>query len=71
MAEAQAVAGTAQPSEFWFMPVIDDFCYRAQLTSRNQKMTSAVGATKVLGFAIGAIFALAMVLLPLKLLGGI
>lgn len=71
MAEAQAVAGTQAPSDFWFLPVIDDFCYRAQLTARNQKMSSAVGATKVLGFLIGAVFALAMVLVPLKLLGGI
>ena len=71
MAEAQAVAGTQAPNEFWFVPVIDDFCYRAQLTARNQKLSSAVGATKVLGFLIGAVFALAMVLVPLKLLGGI
>lgn len=71
MAEAQAVAGTQAPSDSWFLPVIDDFCYRAQLTARNQKLSSAVGATKVLGFLIGAIFALAMVLIPLKLLGGI
>lgn len=71
MAEAQGVAATQAPNEFWYMPVIDDFCYRAQLTSRNQKMSSAVGATKVLGFVIGAVFALAMVLLPLVLLGGI
>jgi tetrahydromethanopterin S-methyltransferase F subunit len=71
MAEAQAVAATQAPNEFWYVPVVDDFCYRAQLVARNQKMSSAVGATKVLGFLIGAIFALAMVLVPLKLLGGI
>ena len=69
MAESQAVAATQAPSDSWYMPVIDDFCYRAQLTARNQKLTTAVGATKVLGFVIGAVFALALVLIPLKLGG--
>jgi tetrahydromethanopterin S-methyltransferase F subunit len=71
MAETVAVAATQAPPESAFIPVIDEICYRAQLASRNQKMTSAVGATKVLGFLIGAVFAIAMVLVPLILLGGI
>lgn len=71
MAETVAVAATQAPQDSWYVPIADEICYRAQLVSRNQKMSTAVGATKVLGFAIGAIFALAMVLVPLKLLGGI
>ena len=71
MAEQVAVAATQAPPESAFVPVIDDFCYRAQMAARNQKLSSAVGATKVLGFLIGAIVALAMVIIPFKLLGGV
>jgi tetrahydromethanopterin S-methyltransferase subunit A len=52
-------------------PLTTDIIYRTQLISRNQKLSSAVGATKVLGFLIGAIFAFAMIVVPLILLGGI
>jgi tetrahydromethanopterin S-methyltransferase subunit A len=51
-------------------PLVDDVCYRAQLCARNQKLTSAVGATKVLGFILGAVFVIAFVLIPVWLLGG-
>jgi tetrahydromethanopterin S-methyltransferase F subunit len=71
MAESIAVAATQAPPDSAFVPVVDEICYRAQLAARNQKLTSAVGATKVWGFLIGALFALAMVLIPLALLGGI
>lgn len=71
MAESIAVAGTQAPPESAFVPIIDEICYRAQLASRNQKMSSAVGATKVLGFLLGALFALGMVLIPLALIGGL
>jgi tetrahydromethanopterin S-methyltransferase F subunit len=71
MAESIAVAATQAPPDSAFVPVVDEICYRAQLAARNQKLSSAVGATKVWGFIIGALFALAMVLVPLALLGGI
>jgi tetrahydromethanopterin S-methyltransferase F subunit len=71
MAETVAVAATQAPPESAFVPVIDEICYRAQLVARNQKLSSAVGATKVWGFLIGALFALCMVLIPLALLGGL
>ena len=50
-------------------PLTADIIYRTQLISRNQKLSSAVGATKVLGFLIGAIFAFLMIVVPLMLLG--
>jgi tetrahydromethanopterin S-methyltransferase subunit A len=50
-------------------PLTTDICYRTQLVSRNQKLSSAVGATKVLGFLIGAIFAFVLIVVPLILLG--
>ncbi|MHC1576188.1 MAG: tetrahydromethanopterin S-methyltransferase subunit F [Methanosarcinaceae archaeon] len=42
--------------------VVGDIRYRAQLIARNQKLDSGVSATGVLGFAIGFIFALLMVI---------
>ncbi len=71
MAESIAVAATQAPPDSAFVPMVDEICYRAQLAARNQKLSSAVGATKVLGFVLGALFALGMVLVPLALLGGL
>ena len=71
MAESIAVAATQAPPDSAFAPIVDEICYRAQLAARNQKLSSAVGATKVLGFVLGAAFALCMVLIPLALLGGL
>jgi tetrahydromethanopterin S-methyltransferase F subunit len=65
MAEQIAVAATAAPPESFYVPVVDEICYRAQLAARNQKLSSAVGSTKLLGFAIGALFAVIMVIVPL------
>jgi tetrahydromethanopterin S-methyltransferase F subunit len=71
MAESIAVAATQAPPDSAFVPMVDEICYRAQLAARNQKLSSAVGATKVLGFLLGALFALCMVLIPLALIGGL
>lgn len=49
---------------------IESVRYRAQLIARNQKLDSGVSATGVLGFAVGFIFAILMVLiLPLLVWG--
>ncbi|MCD1296190.1 tetrahydromethanopterin S-methyltransferase subunit A [Methanocella sp. CWC-04] len=69
-AEGAFMLAAAKPDKE-IPPLVDDMCYRAQLCARNQKLTSAVGATKVLGFLIGAVFAFAMILIPVILLGGI
>jgi tetrahydromethanopterin S-methyltransferase F subunit len=69
MAEQIAVAATQAAPDAVFMPMIDEICYRAQLVARNQKLSSAVGATKVLGFVLGALFAIVMVIAPLALGG--
>jgi tetrahydromethanopterin S-methyltransferase F subunit len=71
MAEPVAIAATQAPPDSAFVPMVDEICYRAQLAARNQKLSSAVGATKVWGFIIGAVFAILMVLIPVALLGGV
>jgi tetrahydromethanopterin S-methyltransferase subunit F len=46
--------------------VVEDIRYRAQLISRNQKLDSGVSAAGIVGFTIGFLFALIMVIiLPL------
>jgi tetrahydromethanopterin S-methyltransferase subunit F len=45
---------------------VESIRYRAQLIARNQKLDSGVMATGVIGFALGFIFSLLMVIvLPL------
>jgi tetrahydromethanopterin S-methyltransferase subunit A len=68
--EVATTVAAAKPDKE-IAPLVDDVCYRAQLCARNQKLTSAVGATKVLGFILGAVFVIAFVLIPVWLLGGI
>jgi tetrahydromethanopterin S-methyltransferase subunit A len=74
--EAEAEAGevgtftvAAAKPDREISPLTADIIYRTQLISRNQKLSSAVGATKVLGFLIGAIFAFVLIVVPLILLG--
>jgi tetrahydromethanopterin S-methyltransferase F subunit len=71
MAEEISIVASAVPPESTYMPVIEETCYKAQLVSRNQKMSSAVGASRAIGFIIGMGFAIAMVLIPVALMGGI
>ncbi|HMK47862.1 MAG TPA: tetrahydromethanopterin S-methyltransferase subunit A [Methanocella sp.] len=67
--ETVATVAAAKPDKE-IPPLVDDICYRAQLCSRNQKLSSAVSATRALGFIIGLIFVIAMVLIPVLLNGG-
>lgn len=44
--------------------LVEDIRYRGQLIARNQKLESGVGATGVIGFALGFFIVLLMVLVP-------
>ncbi|MCK5661338.1 MAG: tetrahydromethanopterin S-methyltransferase subunit F [Methanosarcinales archaeon] len=48
--------------------VVDRIRYRGQLIVRNQRLDSAVNATGVVGFAIGFLFAVLMMGLPLVMM---
>lgn len=50
-----------------FDQVFESTRYRAQLVARDQKLGSGVNAAMPVGFAIGFIFALLMVLVPIML----
>lgn len=73
MAEEQSGQGVPmviEPSMGAIDAKIESVRYRAQLIARNQKLDSGVSATGVLGFAVGFIFAILMVLiLPLLVWG--
>ncbi|MDD5472958.1 MAG: tetrahydromethanopterin S-methyltransferase subunit F [Candidatus Methanoperedens sp.] len=44
--------------------LVEDIRYRGQLIARNQKLESGVGATGVIGFALGFIIVMLLVLVP-------
>jgi tetrahydromethanopterin S-methyltransferase subunit A len=66
-AEAGTFTVAAAKPDKEIPPLTEDICYRAQLISRNQKLSSAVGATKVLGFVIGLVFIFLLVVIPVYL----
>ncbi len=49
--------------------LIEDIRYRGQLIARNQKLESGVGATGVIGFLLGFLVVMLLVVVPLKLKG--
>jgi len=51
--------------------MVDDIEYKGQILARTNKVDSAVKGTGVLGFAIGCIVALLLVLVPIAILIGI
>ncbi len=48
---------------------VESIRYRAQLIARNQKLDSGVAATGILGFALGFIFSLLMIIVLPMLVG--
>ncbi len=52
------------PSMAAIESLVEDIRYRGQLIARNQKLESGVGATGVIGFALGFFIVLLMVLVP-------
>lgn len=52
------------PSMATIESLVEDIRYRGQLIARNQKLESGVGATGVMGFALGFIIVMLAVLVP-------
>ena len=57
------------PSMATIESLVEDLRYRGQLIARNQKLESGVGATGVIGFLIGFLVVMLLVIVPLKLKG--
>ncbi|MCX9015066.1 MAG: tetrahydromethanopterin S-methyltransferase subunit F [Candidatus Methanoperedens sp.] len=57
-----------KPSMAVIESLVEDMRYRGQLIARNQKLESAVGATGVIGFALGFVIVVLLILGP-KVMG--
>lgn len=55
------------PSMVIMESLVEDIRYRGQLIARNQKLESGVGATGIVGFAIGFVAVMLLVLVPVVL----
>ncbi|VVB91047.1 Tetrahydromethanopterin S-methyltransferase subunit F [uncultured archaeon] len=55
------------PSLATIESLVEDIRYRGQLIARNQKLESGVGATGVIGFSIGFVVVMLLVIVPVKL----
>lgn len=60
----QGVPMVVAPSMAAIESLVEDVRYRGQLIARNQKLESGVGATGVIGFAIGFVIVMITVLAP-------
>ncbi len=60
----KGVPTVVSPSMAAIDSLVDDIHYRGQLIARNQKLESGVGATGFIGFVIGFIIVMAMILIP-------
>ena len=65
----KGVPTVVSPSMALIEALVEDIRYRGQLIARNQKLESGVGATGVIGFSIGFVVVLLVVLIPV--MGGI
>ncbi len=60
----KGVPMVVSPSMAQIEPLVEDIRYRGQLIARNQKLESGVGATGFIGFIIGFILAMILMLAP-------
>ena len=51
--------------------MMDDIRYKSQILARTNKVMSAISGNGLIGLAIGIIVALAFVLIPVIILGGV
>ncbi|HJJ26918.1 MAG TPA: tetrahydromethanopterin S-methyltransferase subunit F [Methanocorpusculum sp.] len=51
--------------------MMDDIRYKSQILARTNKVMSAISGNGLIGLAIGIIVALAFVLIPVVILGGV
>jgi tetrahydromethanopterin S-methyltransferase subunit F len=51
--------------------IMSDITYKGQILARTTKLDSAISASGIMGFAIGLIIAIVLVMVPVLLMGGI
>jgi len=67
----QGIATVVEPNMPLIDAIVEDARYKGQLLARETKLSSGVQATVSVGFAIGFVFAIVMMLGPFAFMGGI
>ena len=67
----QGIAAVVEPNMPMIDAIVEDIRYKGQLLARETKLSSGVLATVSVGFAIGFVLAIVMMLGPFAFMGGI
>jgi tetrahydromethanopterin S-methyltransferase subunit F len=67
----QGMATVVEPQMPMIDAIVEDIRYKGQLLARETKLSSGVMSTVSMGFAIGFILAIVMMLAPFALQGGL
>jgi tetrahydromethanopterin S-methyltransferase subunit F len=71
IAYGQGIAAVVEPNMPMIDAIVEDVRYKGQLLARETKLSSGVLATVSVGFAIGFVLAVLMMLGPFAFMGGI
>jgi tetrahydromethanopterin S-methyltransferase subunit F len=71
IAYGQGIAAVVEPNMPMIDAIVEDIRYKGQLLARETKLSSGVMATVSIGFAIGFVFAVVMMLGPFAFMGGL
>ncbi|MDD4580291.1 MAG: tetrahydromethanopterin S-methyltransferase subunit F [Methanothrix sp.] len=70
IAYGQGIAAVVEPNMPMIDAIVEDIRYKGQLLARETKLSSGVLATVSVGFAIGFVLAILMMLGPFAFIGG-
>jgi tetrahydromethanopterin S-methyltransferase subunit F len=70
IAYGQGIAAVVEPNMPMIDAIVEDIRFKGQLLARETKLSSGVMATVSVGFAIGFVLAIVMMLGPFALMGG-
>jgi tetrahydromethanopterin S-methyltransferase subunit F len=70
IAYGQGIAAVVEPNMPMIDAIVEDIRYKGQLLARETKLSSGVLATVSIGFAIGFVLAILMMLGPFAFMGG-
>ena len=70
IAYGQGIAAVVEPNMPMIDAIVEDIRYKGQLLARETKLSSGVLATVSVGFAIGFVLAIVMMLGPFAFIGG-
>ena len=67
----QGIASVVEPNMPMIDAIVEDIRYKGQLLARETKLSSGVLSTVSIGFAIGFVLAIVMMLGPMAFMGGL